>query len=301
MLENKKITGIVTPVITSFSKSGSFDEEAQRDVVRFLKDKVDGFFPTGSYGMGPLLNVNERKQIAEVVVSEVDHAKTVIIMSGATNTRDAIDLSRHAESIGADAVGAIPPYYFSYSEDELYAYYADIINAVNIPVLAYNYPKLSNNSLSPKLVKNLAKIGLAGIKDSSMSLNTFHDYLLSIPKTEFPNFYHIIGTESLGSAAVSMGAKAIISGLSNAFPEILSELWNTIQSKNMDDIRKSQLRVLQARSIMKNYPVSSMALCYEILRLRGVNCGYPRKPFLPASNEILQSIIKDFQGLGFQF
>lgn len=300
MLDHTRISGVVSPIITAFTEDGCFDEAAQREIIKYLIAYVHGFFPTGSYGCGALLNVEERKRIAEVVVDEVDHRKPVIVMTGAANTYDAIHLSKHAESIGADAVAVIPPYYFSYREKELFHYYADIIETVDIPVLAYNYPKVSNNSLSPLLVKKLAEIGLAGVKDSSMSLNNMHDYLMFIPKQTYPHFYHIIGTESLASAALAMGSDGVISGLSNAFPALLAQLWNAIQSHDSEAIVTQQMRTLKARALLKKYPTHSMVLCYEILRLRGVHCGFPRKPFLPASQEIVRSLQKELLENGFE-
>ena len=110
----KKFSGVIPPVITSFDKQGKFNESAQREVISFLKDKVNGFYPVGTYGSGPLMSVKERKKVAKTIVDEVNGDVPVIIHVGSINTEQAVDLARHAESIGADAVGAIPPYYYKY-------------------------------------------------------------------------------------------------------------------------------------------------------------------------------------------
>ena len=90
---SKKITGIIPPVITSFDKDGNFDESAQREVVRFLVDEVDGLFPTGTYGAGPMMSIDERKKVMEVIVDEVNGKIPVIFMVGAPSTRDAVELA----------------------------------------------------------------------------------------------------------------------------------------------------------------------------------------------------------------
>jgi hypothetical protein len=108
----KKFSGVIPPVITAFDKEGRFDESAQRDIIKFLKSKVNGFYPVGTYGSGPLMDVEERKKVAEVIVDEVNGDVPVMIHIGSASTAQAVDLARHAESIGADAVGAIPPYYY---------------------------------------------------------------------------------------------------------------------------------------------------------------------------------------------
>jgi dihydrodipicolinate synthase/N-acetylneuraminate lyase len=106
----KKITGVIPPVITAFDKQGNFDEKAQREILRFLVPHVQGFYPLGTYGSGPLMTTDERKKVAEVIIDEVNGKVPVIIHVGSISTAQAVELAKHAEAAGADAVAAIPPY-----------------------------------------------------------------------------------------------------------------------------------------------------------------------------------------------
>ena len=126
---SKEFTGIIPPALTCFTKDGKFDEATQREVIRFQAQHVQGFYPCGTYGSGPLMTVEERKQVAKVVVEEKGKAK-VIVHVGAVSTAQAVELARHAEEIGADAVGAIPPYYYKYPEQHLLDHYRALIKAV---------------------------------------------------------------------------------------------------------------------------------------------------------------------------
>lgn len=290
---SKQITGVIPPVITSFDSEGEFDEKAQREVISFLTPKVNGFYPNGTYGSGPLMSTAERKRVAEVVIDEVNGRVPVIVHVGAITTKETVELAKHAQEVGAEAVGAIPPYYYKYPEEDLLAHFRALLNAVDIPVYVYNNPDLSNNPISTSMMKKLANEGVAGLKDSAFDLITFYNFLIEVDQ---PGFSHIIGTEAIASAAVHAGAKGVISGLANVWPELMAELWNTLQTDEGRKAGEVQLRVLQARSILKYAP--TLVTCYSVLKMRGINAGYPRKPYSPLSKDLEQRIHGEFEKLG---
>ncbi len=287
------IVGVIPPVITAFDARGEFDEKAQREIISFLAPKVNGFYPVGTYGSGPLMSLAERKRVAEVVVDEVNKRVPVIVHVGAASTAETVELARHAESIGADAVGAIPPYYYRYTEDDLLGHFRAILEAVHIPVFAYNNPGLSNNPLTPGLLSKLAAEGLAGLKDSSFDLTQFYEFLNGI---QHPGFAFIVGTEAIAAAAVHAGAQGIISGLANVWPEIMGEFWRELKSNDGRKAGTLQLRVLKARSILKY--ASTLVVCYEVLKMRGVNAGFPRKPYSPVDEGTRKRIREAFANMG---
>jgi len=285
MTHIKKFTGVIPPVITAFDKDGNFDESAQREIIEFLTPKVQGFYPVGTYGSGPLMTITERQKVAEVVVDQVTGRVPVIVHVGAINTFQAVELAKHAQSIGADAVGAIPPYYYRYPQKDLLDYFRALIQAVDIPVLAYNNPGLSNNPLTPEMVKTLADEGLAGIKDSSFDLITFCKFLEVVDN---PGFIHIVGTEAIAAACIHAGAQAIISGLANVWPERMAELWSALESNDGRAAGEAQIRVLKARGILKFAP--TVVVCYDVLKMRGINAGYPRRPYSPLDEATKETI-----------
>jgi dihydrodipicolinate synthase/N-acetylneuraminate lyase len=285
----KEFTGIIPPVITAFDKNGAFDEKAQREIISFLTPKVHGFYPTGTYGSGPLMTVEERKKVAEVVVDEVGGRVPVIVHVGAISTAQVVELAKHAEAIGADAVGAIPPYYYRYPESDLLDHFRALIEAVKIPVFAYNNPGLSNNPLTPEMLKTLADEGLAGLKDSSFDLITFCKFLEVVDN---PGFVHIVGTEAIAAAAVEAGAQGVISGLANVWPERVAELWAALEANDGRRAGQAQMRVLKARSILKYAP--TLVVCYDVLKMRGVNAGFPRRPYSPLDEETEKRVKEAF-------
>jgi len=289
---SKEFSGIIPPVLTSFTEDGKFDEAAQREVVRFQAKHVHGFYPCGTYGSGPLMTVEERKQVAKVVVEEKGKAK-VIVHVGAVSTQQAVELAQHAGQIGADAVGAIPPYYYRYSDQHLLDHYRALIKAVRIPVFLYNNPMLSGNPISADLLATLAGEGLAGVKDSAFDLVNFYMYLLKVQRADFQ---FIIGTEAIAAAALDAGASGVISGLANVFPEFMVDFYETWKKGNPTETAKKQLDVVKARAILKYGPTLTMT--YAVLRMRGLNPGYPRAPYQEIPKELYQRVEGEFKEMG---
>ena len=290
---SKEIKGIIPPVITSFDQEGNFDEAAQREVIRFLLPHVDGFYPTGTYGSGPIMTNEERKKVAEVVIDEVGGKVPVIIHVGASNTALAVELAKRAEAAGADAVAAISPWYYKYPEANLLDHFRMIIKSVKIPVFLYNNPELCGNTVTPAMVKTLAAEGLAGFKDSKFDLLNFYSFLEAVKE---PNFTAIIGTEAIAAAAVEAGAKGIVSGLANAWPELMHEFWDILVKNDGQKSAQMQMKVNRARNIMKLGP--TLVVCYEVLRMRGVNAGFPRRPFALLPDEVRGKVKAGFTEMG---
>lgn len=290
---SKEIKGIIPPVITSFDQEGNFDEGAQREIIRFLLPNVHGFYPTGTYGSGPLMTNEERKKVAEVIIDEVGGRVPVIMHVGACSTAQAVDLAKHAEAAGADAVASVPPWYYRYPEADLLDYYRALIQAVRIPVFLYNNPDLSGNPVTPAMVKTLAAEGLAGYKDSKFDILNFYAFLEAVKD---PKFIPIVGTEAIAAAAVEAGAKGVVSGLANVWPEVMQELWDVLQTNDGRKSAQVQFKVNRARSLMKLGP--TLVTCYEVLRMRGVNAGYPRRPYSLLSEETRAKVKAGFTEMG---
>ena len=178
----KRIAGIIPPLLTAFDKKGAFDEKAQREIVSFLADKVQGFYPCGTYGSGPLMSVEERKRVAEVVIDEAAGRVPVILHVGGPTTQFAVELAQHAEKAGAIAVASVPPIYYGFKEPEVERHFQALVDAVNVPVLVYNNPKTTGVSISAGFLNRLAKLGVRGVKDSSFDIMVFYTYLWTVER-----------------------------------------------------------------------------------------------------------------------
>ena len=273
-MSKKRIYGVMPAPIVPFKEDGEVDEKKLKEYIIWLIEKgVHTLYPLGSFGAGPIMNVEERKRCAEIIVEAADGRVPIICHIGTPNTRDSVDLAKHAEKIGMDAVASVPPTYYLHVPETIKAYYQDLIDAVSIPVMAYNYPRAVGYGISPDLLAELAEMGLAGIKDSSLDLVYLTRAMYTVKR---PDFIWVNGTAPLMFPAVMMGAVACTAGTANSFPEFTISLWDAIQAKEFEKAAELQKKVtrlvgLQAISI-------DIIGVYEILRMRGLDFGYPRPP-----------------------
>lgn len=238
------------------------------------------------------MNANERKKVAEIIVDQINGRVPVIMHVGSASTKETIELAKHAQKIGADAIGAITPYYYSYNENEILNHFKKLVESVDIPVYVYNNPKTSGNTVTSKMLENMAQAGVAGVKDSSFDLVNFYLYEIEVDK---PEFSFIVGTEAVALGAFLSGAQAAICGVANVIPESLHKLWEHVQKKEWELAQEVQLQVIKIRKIMKLG--STLTNCYAILKMRGIDAGWPRLPYLPVDGDHYKKIETELKKL----
>jgi dihydrodipicolinate synthase/N-acetylneuraminate lyase len=278
-----KLKGVVPPMITPFDENGNLAVTNLEKLVGFLKDQVDGLYICGSYGSGPLMNVAERKTVAEVSVKVANGKIPIVAHVGTTNTRDTVELSRHAVEIGCDAVAAVGPYYFHHKEDALLAFYSAMLEAVpkGYPVYLYHNPQFSGYPIALNTIRTLQERGLHGVKDATFDILTFATYMRELASNGMDI---VLGTESMWLSACSLGAEAFIPGLGNAFPEICHQMWEQGVKSDLKACRLTQFKVNQMREIMYLARSTQLAV-YAMLEIRDIVYAFPRAPFVAASQE----------------
>jgi len=286
--------GILPAIITPFDAEGNVDFDLLRDVVRFQIDKgVHGFFVCGTVGEGPLMSIKQRKSVAEAVVREVKGKVPVIVHVGTTNTAESVELAKHAESVGADAVGAVTPYFFKPDLEGLIMHYRLISEAVRIPTFVYNIPQQTGFNLTPEIFRKLCSIeNIHGIKDSSGSLSQIQEIIETAPK----HVTVINGADDILLAALLVGVNAEISGVANVAPEILVELYENFREGNYKKALELQRKTNVLRRIL--YEWSSIPSIKAALELRGIKAGMPKKPLRPLRQEEISRLKDKLKALG---
>lgn len=273
-MRGKELKGIVPALLTPFRKDGSIAEEELRNYVSYLKEKVHGLWVCGSYGSGPLMSHSDRQLVAEIVIEEVNGKIPVVIHVGCSDTAGTIELARHAEQAGADYVAAVSPYYYNHLGPHVEKFYKDLIDSVGAPVIAYNNPKCSNFNIPTEMLIELAGCGLAGIKDSTGDIKMFYDF---IGNTDKAGFIFIIGSQNLLMPAIVGGGHACVSGLSNLFPNFLVSIYNACMGNDYETARNKQWLANRLRKLTG--PGIPLPFYHVALRERGIDIGFPRKPF----------------------
>jgi uncharacterized protein YbjQ (UPF0145 family) len=143
-VQGSMFSGLMPAMVTPFDERGEVDLAATEAVVeRFIEAGVNGISPLGSTGESAHLTGDERKRFAEEVVRIVGGRVPLLIGVGASGTREAVELSRHAQSVGADAVLIVSPFYWKVGEEALFRHFAAVAESVEIPLVVYNLPMLT--------------------------------------------------------------------------------------------------------------------------------------------------------------
>ena len=297
-MKAKEFIGVIPPIMSSFTKEGEIYEKGLREIIRFTLPHVNGYYPIGTYGCGPLMSVDERKKVLEIILDEVNGKLPVVAHVGAAGTKPMVDLARHAKSAGAAGVGAISPYYApNLPEDNLYSHFADLVDAVNeeeFPVYVYNNMHYSQNRITPKVLRRLAEHGLRGCKDSSFDLVNFFQFQDAV--ADYPDFNVIVGTEAFFMGAFDAGATGMICGMGNIFPELLERMYKAYLAGDREKAMSDQRLILRLRAITKSAP--TVPILHAVLKMRGIDGGYPRSPYIEIDEGVKEKVKKGLKDLG---
>ena len=295
----KRMKDLIVPTITPFDEKGEIDEEGIKAHFDFLiKSGVQDFYILGTTGEVFLMNIEERKMVAELAVEYVGDRGNIFIQIGSISTKEACDLAQHAESIRAAGIGAVTPFYYNVSQQEMKGYYLEIAKSVsdNFPVYLYNLPGCSTNDLLPETVSKLARVkNIVGIKNSMEDMLRLSRLIDETPD----DFEVIIGSDNILMPAILYGAKGSVSGNANVFPEVFIEFYLAIKERNHDKAHEKQIIIRHVARVLKNG--ANLAYFKQALIYRGFKPSFTRKPLLGLdqiekdrlSNEV-KEIIKNY-------
>jgi len=288
----QKIQGVIAVLLTPFDQDGNINYTAMEEIIEFMVGKgIHGVFSCGSISLGPLMKPEERKQVLEFIVKVNRERVPIIAQIGAADTRTAVDLARHAQSLGVDAVASIPPFYIPTDEEDMYEHFKEIKEAVEIPVYAYNN-LWTGKIISPRLFKRLVDIGYQGMKDAGENILLHYNYLRLAP----PSFNLLMGNETLALPAFVMGINGFTSGTVNAFPELNLELYRSFKKGELEKAAKLQQKILRLTEILSIAPAISNI--YACIKMRGINFGQPRRPLRSVSKELQEEMKEKISQLG---
>lgn len=281
------LSGILPAVVTPLDEYGVFLPTAmERLCASVYAAGVDGLYVCGQTGEGLQQAPEQRKRVTEVAVKATPKGKTVIVHIGAASTSTAIELARHAERAGAQAVSSLPPA-GSYSMDEVRAYYRALAESVSIPLLVYFFPAFA---AAPKSLGDLLSLceipNVAGLKFTSTDLYTMGEL-----KRQGAVIYN--GFDEILVAGLLMGADGGIGSFYNVCPQWFVELYQATRRGDWAAARAAQARVNEIITIGLRYPVQSAVK--EMLRWLGLDCGVcalPRRQLSPAEIVSLREAIE---------
>lgn len=279
----KKLYGVTVAMITPMDKNGHVDLPGVEKLTEMLIGKgANCLYPCGTTGEMLKLTTEERKQIAETVVKTAAGRVTVFIHTGAESPEKTLELSLHAQAIGADGVGIVSPQFFGCSDRMMVAYYAGICGRLpaDFPVYLYNIPQCAANDISVSAAKELFETfpNVVGMKYSFLDMVRTTGYL-----DISPDFSVLHGSDRHLSSMLAMGCDGTVSGVSSACPEPFVNIWNAWQAGDMQKVRFWQKAGREICDILRNG--ADMALFKAALKIRGMDAWSMRAPQMDLTDE----------------
>lgn len=275
----KDFRGTYTIMVTPFDAEGAVDVPAlERYVDWQIASGIHGLIPLGSTGEFLSMTDDEIELVAKTVIDRSAGRVPVIIGTTAEDTRVAVRKSRMAESLGADGVMVLPPFYCTPTEDELYQHYKTISDAIGIPIMVYNNPAVTNVDLKPQLVARLSQIdNCRYIKESTLEVTRVRD-IMRLSDGRMNVFGGIMGFESYVEGAVGWAAVP-----SNGAPAEMARLYDLVMAGELAQARALSFKYFPMIDFVagQQYVAGTKAL----LTAMGLPVGGPRPPRLPMGAE----------------
>ena len=287
--------GCGTAIATPFTEDGVNFEEFKKLIEFQIEQGVDSIIVCGTTGESSTMTEEERKQTIKFAIDTVAGRIPVIAGTGANNTKSAIEMSKYAQSVGADGLLIVTPYYNKTTQAGLIAHYSAIAKEVTLPIILYSVPSRTGVNIAPETCLELSKIeNIVAIKEASGNISQIAK-IASLCKDNL-NIYS--GNDDQIIPILSLGGLGVISVLSNIEPKFTHNMVMNFLNGNIKDAKDAQLKCL---------PLVEALFCEvnpipvkEALNILGYNYGIPRLPLIPlseAGKQKLEKAMKDFKAI----
>ncbi len=266
-----RFEGSFVALVTPFREDGSIDYDRIAELIEFhIGSGTDGIVPCGCTGEAATLGHEEQKAIMEFVTEKVAGRVLVVPGTGSNNTQEALDLTLHAQSVGADAALLISPYYNKPTQAGLIAHYRYIADKTDLPLIVYNVPGRTARSIEPATIAELAKLPtVVAVKEASGSIDQVNSIL---------NLCDIIvlsGDDSLTLPMMAIGARGVISVTANIMPSPVARMvhayldgrFAVARELHFDLLDLSAAMFVETNPIPVKYALSEMGKIENNLRL----------------------------------
>jgi 4-hydroxy-tetrahydrodipicolinate synthase len=264
--------GSFTALVTPFS-NGSLDEKAFRGLVDWqIAEGTDGLAPVGTTGESPTLSHEEHRRVVEWCIEQAKGRVPVIAGSGSNSTREAIELSQHAEKAGADAVLIVTPYYNKPTQEGLYQHFKAINDAIGIPIIIYNIPIRSVIDMSVDTMTRLFELdNIAGVKDATANVVRVSQQRAAMGE----GFNQLSGEDATVLGFMAHGGHGCISVTSNVAPRLCAEFQDACLKGDYETALRVHDKLMPLHTALfietnpspAKYALSVLGKCADTVRL----------------------------------
>ncbi len=282
--------GSMVAIVTPMNTDGSVNEDKFRELVEFqIENGTDAIIPCGTTGESATLNYTEHDLVVKACIEQVKGRVPVIAGTGSNSTAEAIQISRHAKELGADALLLVSPYYNKPSQEGIYQHYKAVAAAVALPQVLYNVPGRTSMNIQAETTIRLAEIdNIVAIKEASGDVTQAG----TIISKAGDKITVLAGDDFLTLPLMAVGAKGIISVTANIMPRAVKDMVVAIQQGRWDDARKMHLHMLDIHKTMfiDSNPVPAKT-ALELMGKAGKTVRLPLADLRPETLECLKEVM----------
>ena len=283
--------GCATALVTPFTNDGINFEELRKLIEFQILEGIDALVICGTTGESSTMSLAEKKSVIDFSVKVANGRVPIIAGTGGNNTADAVAMSKYAESVGADGLLLVTPYYNKTTQKGLIAHFSKIAESVNIPIILYNVPSRTGLNIEPEICLELSKIpNIVAIKEASGNISQVAK-IANLCNDELTIYS---GNDDQILPILSLGGLGVISVLSNVYPKFVHEMVMDYLTGNWQKATASQIYSLPLINALFS-EVNPIPIKYALNKI-GFNCGIPRLPLVELSDknkERIDTLLKE--------
>jgi len=299
VFDMSRLEGVFVAMITPFI-GNIVNRDSIARIVEYYKLKgLNGALVCGSTGEAHLMRIEDIKETIKTTVELSSEGFKIIAGVLRSDTDTAIEIAKYAEDVGVNAVLALTPYYYTFSEEEIVSHYSKLRDKLGIPLFLYNAPKFTGNNVPPRLiVKMLAEDIIDGIKDTVWDFSHFAQIVaengsLGKEKSLF------IGTTQIFFPSLIVGASGGILASANYLPELCVEVYNSFRKGDLKKARERNKLLLKASAAVEGkLGIRGIKAAMDI---RGLPAGSPREPFKPLNEDQYKYVRRVLESVGIKY
>lgn len=288
------LRGVIVPLITPFKDDLSVDFPGLARLVDYYIEEVgcDGLVPCGTTGESPTLTHQEHADVIRSVVEQSRHRVPVIASAGSNSTAEAVELTRLAEELGADATLQVGPYYNKPTQEGLYRHFAAVADASGLPMILYNIPGRTGRNIEPTTVVRLwgEVPQVVGIKDASGDL---HQAMEILQETDRETFQLYSGEDILTFSLLCLGGSGAIAAVAHVVGREVKDMCNAVWCGQLDEARRIHYQIMNVVDALFCEPNPTPVK--KAVEWMGLPAGPVRPPLeglTPSGQETLRNAMK---------
>jgi 4-hydroxy-tetrahydrodipicolinate synthase len=290
-MTEKAFRGAATAMVTPFKSDGSLDEQALRRFVDFqINEGIDMLVPCGTTGESATMESDEIDRVIAIVVEQARGRVPVVAGAGSNSTAKAIQNTKRAKKLGADAVLSVGPYYNKPPQEGFYEHYKAVAESEDMPIIVYNIPGRTGSNIEAKTMLRIASLpNVVGVKESSGNIQQIMDIIRDAP----PHFNVLAGDDFIALSVMAAGGVGVVSVASNEMPGMMRTMIDAAARNDFVKARELHYKLLPLMTV--NFIEASPIPVKAALAMMGMmepKCRLPMVPLTAGSREKLRQVLE---------